>query len=96
MTESRTTVVINLPAHRRRALELVNEGLTAEQAYDKNIAGYIAFLKREGDDAGYAVQTHQDDQVSVFRIDERSHDEKKAAHAWLESLPDIWNWMPSA
>lgn len=32
----------------------------------------------------------------VFSIDESSHADKLAAHAWLESQPDIWNWMPSA
>ena len=96
MSKPRATIVINLPAHRRRALELVNEGLVAEQAYDKSIGGYIDFLRQQADDVGYIVQTSQDDQQAVFRLDETSHQDKKAAHDWLESLPDIWNWMPSA
>lgn len=96
MSGPRTTIVINLPAHRQRALELVNEGLVAEQAYDKNIGGYIEFLRQQAEGEGYVVQTSQDDQQPVFRLDEISHDDKKAAHDWLESLPDIWNWMPSA
>ena len=92
------TIVLHLPSYRRRALELTGERerRAAEQAYDANIGGYVDFLQQQARAAGFAVSTDQDDRDAAFSINERSRDDKKAAHDWLQSQPDIWNWMPSS
>jgi hypothetical protein len=90
------TIVLHLPVHRATALKLQPREPDAARAYDRNIAGYIDFLQAEAQRAGYAVSTDQDDFGPVFSIEEDSHDSKLDAHGWLETQPDIWNWLPSA
>ncbi|MDM4772219.1 hypothetical protein [Solimonas sp. SE-A11] len=91
-----TTIVVHLPAHRAMALKLQPQEPDAAAAYDQNIVGYMQFLKDQAQRAGHAVTADQQDFGPIFSIDESSHADKLAAHAWLESQPDIWNWMPSA
>lgn len=91
-----TTIVVHLPAHRATVLKLQPQEADAAAAYDQNIGGYIQFLKHEAQRAGHALIADQQDFGPVFSIDESSHANKLAAHTWLESQPDIWNWMPSA
>lgn len=91
-----TTIVFHLPVHRQTALKLADPGVTARQAYDRNIGGYIEFLRGEGQRAGFGVASDQRDDGPAFSIDEDDHRQKKAAHDWLETQPDIWNWMPRA
>lgn len=90
------TIVLHLPTHRATALTLQPREPDAAHAYDRNIAGYLAFLREEASHAGYAVSTDQQDFGPVFSIEERGHAQKREARAWLETVPDIWNWMPSA
>ncbi|PPE73182.1 hypothetical protein C3942_15300 [Solimonas fluminis] len=90
------TIVLHLPAHRATALKLQPQEPEAARAYDRNIAGYLEFLKDEAQRAGYAVAADQKDFGPVFSIEEDDHASKRAAHAWLGNLPDIWNWMPAA
>ena len=91
-----TTITIHLPAHRRVNLASEHDTRAATQAYDQNIGPYLAFLQGEALKAGYVLRTSHLDAGPVLRIDECSHDDKKAAYRWLESQPDIWNWMPEA
>lgn len=96
MTAPGATIVIHLPTHRETALKLQGPGRDIEQAYDRNIGGYVDYLREEAGRAGFRVETDQRAYGPVFSIDERDHERKKAAHAWFETLPDIWNWMPQA
>ncbi len=90
----RTLITFHIPSHRRRALELQGASLEAEQTYDANIGDYVRFLQAEAAKAGYAVASDKHDIDAVFTIDELDHQQKKAAHAWLETQPDLWNWIP--
>lgn len=90
----RATIVLHLPAHRRTALRIERDTQQAEEAYDANIGAYIEYLQAEGRKQGFAVKTDQQDTEAVFQIDERDHAGKKAAYDWLNTLPDIWNWIP--
>lgn len=91
-----TTLVLHLPAHRRRAVQIEKNTADAEQAYDANIGAYLEFLSREAQAAGFALLTDQRDDGPAFSFDEVDGAQKRAAHDWLETQPDIWNWMPSA
>jgi len=90
------TIVIHLPTHRDTALKLQGPGRDIEAAYDRNIGAYVGYLQQEAQRAGFSVATDQRAYGPVFSIDELGHEQKKAAHAWFETLPDIWNWMPQA
>jgi len=91
---TQATITFHMPAHRDTALKLQTELRPAEDAYDRYIGEYMSFLESEGRDAGYAVQRDQRDDTGVYSIDAASHDDKTAAHSWLETQPDIWNWIP--
>lgn len=89
----RAVITIHLPRHRHAALALQGETREAAEAYDANIGRYVDFLRDEARDAGYRILTDQRELDPVFTIDEQSHDDKKAARAWLEREPDIWEWL---
>ena len=88
----RAIITIHLPTHRRDSLERYGAGdvVTVSQAYDRHIGDYVDFLKRQGRRDGFRVETDQHDLDPVFTIDERDHAQKKAAHDWIERLPDVW------
>lgn len=88
------TIIFHLPQHKRTALKLQERTLEAEQTYDANIGAYMAFLQQEAAKAGFKLVTDNQDLPAVYAIDERDHGSKKAAHDWLETQPDIWNWIP--
>ncbi len=90
----RTTIKIHLPAYRRRALELQTDAREAADAYDVNIGRYIEYLKVAAAAAGLEVTTDTHDDGPTYAIEEEDHARKKAAHDWLETIPDIWNWIP--
>lgn len=91
---ARATITIHLPSHRRKSLKLQEPHPDAAEAYDANIGAYIRYLQDEAQRAGFTVDTDQRDLDQVYSIDEDDHESKKAAHDWLHSLPDIWNWIP--
>lgn len=64
-----------------------------DEVYDGNIGHYLEFLRRQGRERGFQVRTDQRDVDPVFTIEERDRQQKKAAHEWLEGLPDLWEWI---
>jgi hypothetical protein len=96
MPMPRTLITIHLPSHRRATLKIERDTAEAAQAYDAQIAAYLAFLRSEGEKAGFGVDADERDWGPVFSIAETDHDGKKAAHDWLDTQPDFWNWIPSA
>lgn len=88
------TITIHLPSHRSRALQLEQNTPEAIEAYDANIGAYVKFLKEEAAKQDYVVTTDHSELEGVFAIHETDHAAKKAAHDWLETQPDIWNWIP--
>lgn len=92
----RTLITIHLPSHRRTALKIEHDTAEAGQVYDAQISRYIAFLHKEGESAGFAVNADDRDWGPIFSITETDHADKKAAHDWLNTQPDFWNWIPSA
>jgi hypothetical protein len=92
----RAIITFHLPTHREVALKMQIDKREAELAYDRAIGDYMRFLEEEGRKAGFRIQTDQRDFGPVYGIEGRDHDEEKAAHDWLDSQPDIWNWLPSS
>lgn len=88
-----TTITLHLRAYRERALMLQPERREAETAYDANIRDYLHYLTDEAAKVGYTLTTDHGDSIE-YSIHAPSHDEKQAAHDWLATLPDIWNWIP--
>jgi hypothetical protein len=91
---ARATITIHLASHRSRALQLERNSTEAGEAYDANIGDYIRFLKAEAAKQDYLIKTSNSELPAVFEIEESDHAAKKAAHDWLETQPDIWNWIP--
>lgn len=91
----RAIITFHMPTHRQTALKLQGNTLDAEYAYDGSIGDYLRFLEQEAAKAGIRIRTDQQAYGPVFTIEGRNHDEDKAAHAWLEGQPDIWNWIPA-
>jgi hypothetical protein len=91
---AKTTVIIHLPVHRRLSIKHEGDTHEAVAAYDHHIGDYIRFLQAQATKAGFELRTDQHEAEHVFSIEEISHDDKKAAHDWLESEPDLWNWIP--
>ncbi|WP_295683517.1 hypothetical protein [uncultured Nevskia sp.] len=87
------TITLHLNAYRERALSLQPERREAEEAYDANYRDYVNYLTDEAAKAGYALSTDHGDSTA-YSIHAPSHDTKQAAHDWLATLPDIWNWIP--
>jgi hypothetical protein len=90
---ARATITIHLPSHRSRALQIEQNTAEAVDAYDANIGGYLKFLKDEAAKQDYAIKTDTSDLAAVYAID-ADHESKKAAHDWLDTQPDLWNWIP--
>lgn len=90
---SKATITLHLPAYRARALQLQADPREAEPAYDENIEGYLQFLAQEAAKAGLVLATDHGE-LSAYSIHAADHDAKRAAHDWLDTQPDIWNWMP--
>lgn len=88
-----TTITIHLPSHRRKSLKVQEASIDAVAAYDGNIGAYIRYLQDEADRAGFRIETDQRELDQVYTIHENGRD-KKAAHDWLHTLPDLWNWIP--
>ncbi len=91
---TQATIIIHLPGHRERALQLQTDLFEAEPAYDANIGAYLKFLKDEAAQAGYTLETDNSPLDAAYSIDAQDHDRKKAAHDWLATQPDLWNWIP--
>lgn len=91
---SLANITFHMPVHRETAIKLQTEPREAEAAYDRYIGEYMAFLSAEAAKADLVVNADQQDFGVLFSIDASSHDTKQQAHAWLESQPDIWNWIP--
>lgn len=91
---AKTTITLHLPSYRERALQLQTDAREAAEAYDGNIGAYVEFLKGEATPAGFVVATDTRDDGPAFSITEADHEQKKAAHEWLETQPDLWNWIP--
>ncbi|NGY04714.1 hypothetical protein [Solimonas terrae] len=91
-----TIITVHLPSHRRTTLKIEHDSAEASQAYDAQIGGYLAFLRTEGRKAGFSVESDERDWGPIFSIAETDHAAKKAAHDWLNTQPDFWNWIPSA
>lgn len=86
-------ILIHRPAHRRLALT-GRDPLEAVAAYDRCIGAYLKFLGEEAAKVGYELRQDQHDEEPFFRIDAASRAQQRAIQAWLQSQPDIWNWMP--
>ena len=93
---SKAIITIHLPSHRRTTLKIEHDSHEAASAYDGQIHAYIQFLKSEAQAVGFRVEADERDWGPVFSIDETDHASKKAAHDWLNTQPDFWNWIPSA
>jgi hypothetical protein len=91
---AKATITIHQPAYRDRALQLQSDPREAAPAYDASIGDYLHYLKEHAEPAGYALRADEADLGSAYSIDAADHDSKKAAHDWLDTLPDIWNWIP--
>ncbi len=87
------TITLHLRAYRERALMLQPERREAELAYDANIHDYVKYLSDEAAKPGYVLTTDHGTSAA-YSIQAPTHDAKKAAHDWLDTLPDIWNWIP--
>lgn len=92
----RAQIIIHLPSHRRTTLQIERDTREAAETYDGQIGAYLEFLKQEARGVGFEVETDERDWGPIFTIDEVDHDAKKAAHDWLNTQPDFWNWLPSA
>lgn len=90
------TIRIHLHNHRQRALQIEGSDRDAPSVYDANIAAYLQFLKDQAQPLGFAIVSDGANSANgaIFEIIEADHASKKAAHDWLESQPDIWNWIP--
>lgn len=87
-------ITIHIPSHRRASLKAYGESWRMlDQVYDTHVGHYMDFLRRQGRDRGFKVRTDNKDVDPVFTIDERGRPEKKAAHQWLEEVPDLWEWL---
>lgn len=89
-----TLIILHTPEHRRRALSTERNTREAQEAYDRCIGDYFEFLRKEAAAQGWELRTDNRDMNALITIDEIDHDQKKVVHAWLLTLPDIWNWMP--
>lgn len=90
----RAVITMHLPRHKEQALRMQTDQRWADMTYDHNVADYIRWLDEQAQVHGFRVQSDARDVDAVLTIDERSHDDKKAAYAWLQTQPDIWNWLP--
>ncbi len=90
----RATITFHLPQHREVALTIEHHQRVAVEAYDDNISAYLRFLEGEARKVGYELNSTAADGASVYSIDAATHDLKIAAHDWLDTQPDIWNWIP--
>lgn len=88
------TIRFHMPAHREIALKLQTDQRVAEDAYDHWIGSYMKFLSETASRADLRITTDQQDNGVLFSVEAPDHEAKKAAHRWLESQPDIWNWIP--
>ncbi len=91
------TIRIHLDHHRQRALQIEAGNRDAPAAYDANIGAYLHYLKEQAQQHGFAIVSDgasSSGSSAIFEIIEADHASKKAAHDWLESQPDIWNWIP--
>jgi hypothetical protein len=90
----RATITIHLPTHRRESLRAYGESpRKVGEVYDDNIGAYVEYVQRLAHENGFEVRTDNRDLDPVYSIDERDHDGKKAAHRWLQGLPDLWEWI---
>jgi hypothetical protein len=91
---NRATITIHLPTHKRESLKAYGDSWRLiDEVYDANVGHYVDFLRRQGRERGFRVRTDQKDVDPVFTIEERDRQQKKAAHEWLEGLPDLWEWI---
>lgn len=90
----KATITFHLPQHRETALRIENNQRVAAQAYDDNISAYLRFLEDEAGKSGYLLTSDTQEGSSVYSIEAANHDLKTAAHDWLDTQPDIWNWIP--
>ena len=90
----KATITFHLPQHRETALKIENNKREAVEAYDANLSTYLRFLEAEADKNGYVLTSNTQEGPSVYSIDAANHDLKTAAHDWLDTQPDIWNWIP--
>lgn len=90
----RATITIHLPTHRREAIKAYGgSSRQVDDVYDRRIGHYVEYLRRQGRERGFQVETDQRDVDTPFTIDERDHEQKKAAHEWLKQVPDLWEWI---
>ena len=91
---NRATITIHLPTHRRESLRAYGESWRLiDKVYDGHIGHYMEFLRRQGRELGFEVQTDTRETDPVFSIRERDHEQKKAAYEWLSGVPDLWEWI---
>lgn len=90
----RATITIHLPTHRRESLKAYGESpRQVGEVYDGHIGRYMEFVREQARAQGFAVRTDNKEIDPIYTIDETSHDDKKAAHEWLQGLPDLWEWI---
>ena len=91
---SRATITFHLPTHRRESIRAYGESWRMlDEVYDARIGHYMEFLRRQGRERGFDVRTDRNDVKPVYTIEERDHAQKKAAHEWLQGVPDLWEWL---
>ena len=94
---AQTLIVLHRPEHRRRTLSLQpTDRAQAERAYDRHVGDYLDFLRSSAQHAGFRLTSDERDWDTLFTIDETDHTDKQAAHAWLQTQPDFWTWLPRA
>ena len=93
-TAAKTIVTIHKPEHRRRSLAIERNTADAIDAYDHNVGAYFDFLGVQAGKQGFELRFDAAGGTIPFTIDETDHEQKKSAHAWMESQPNIWDWIP--
>lgn len=94
---SRAIITVHRPTHRRHSLATYGEdSRRVGETYDANIGEYLRFLARLGRECEFELRTDSMDVDPAFTIDEHDRDGKKAAHRWLETIPDLWEWLSDA
>lgn len=87
-------ITVHRNQHRERSLAVQDPGREAEDVYDANITQYFQFLHEQAAQHGYRfVIDAQGGAHDAFSYS-GNREQRQAAHDWLHTQPDFWNWLP--